>query len=295
MLASPAKIGPIGDGWIYERKMDGLRCICTRDGQDVHLLSRNQLVFDARFPSIVEALRGLPVDQFVLDGELVVFDDQGATSFGHLQRSRGDSEVQLHVFDVLELLGNDARSLPLLERKTLVQKLIPSGGPLYVVEHVTGDPAQLLQQACRSGWEGLIAKRSDGMYRSGRSSDWLKLKCTASQELVIGGWTEPKGARVGFGALLMGYYHDGAFRYAGKVGTGFNGELLLSLHASLQAIERATSPFVDSPRERGVHWAVPRFVANIGFMEWTNDGRLRHPRFEGLRPDKQAEEVVREQ
>ena len=194
----------------------------------------------------------------------------------------------------MQLLGNDARSYDLLERKALLSKMIPSKGALHVVAHTRGQSDVLLKRACAAGWEGLIAKNVRGVYRSGRTSDWLKLKCTASQELVIGGWTEPKGARSGFGALLMGYYDGDEFRYAGKVGTGFNAELLMSLHKRLVGLERATSPFVDNPRERNVHWATPKLVANIGFMEWTNDGRLRHPRFQGLRPDKVAKDVVRE-
>jgi bifunctional non-homologous end joining protein LigD len=295
MLASLTKVEPSGDEWVYERKLDGLRCICVRKGSEVHLYSRNRLLFDARFPLVIDALRDLPVDDFVFDGELVVFDDRGATSFGLLQRSGSDEAVELHLFDVLQLLGKDARAHTLLQRKALLRKVIPESGPLRLVEHVSGDAGELLAQACASGWEGLIAKRPHGVYRSGRSSEWLKLKCTASQELVIGGWTEPRGARAGFGALLMGHFDDaGEFRYAGKVGTGFNGELLVSLYASLRALEIEASPFVDNPREPRVHWAKPALVANIGFTEWTKDGRLRHPRFQGLRADKDAANVTRE-
>jgi bifunctional non-homologous end joining protein LigD len=294
MLAQSTKIMPTGDDWVYERKLDGLRCVCLRDGDDVRLYSRNHLSFNARFPSIVEALRDLPVDRFVLDGELVAFNEVGGSDFGLLQRSRKDVSVQLHLFDVLHLLGNDARSHTLLERKALLYKFVEPQGPLQLVLHTMGQSDVLLDRACEAGWEGLIAKKAHGTYRSGRSSEWLKLKCSASQELVIGGWTEPKGARIGFGALLMGYYEGGDFRYAGKVGTGFDGELLVSLHRSLLTMERQTSPFVDNPRERNVHWVTPKLVANIAFSEWTRDGRLRHPRFQGLRPDKIAKQVVRE-
>jgi ATP-dependent DNA ligase len=152
----------------------------------------------------------------------------------------------------------------------------------------------LLRQACADGWEGLIAKRPESVYRSGRSADWLKLKCSASQELVIGGWTEPRGARTHFGALLVGYHDDEGFRYAGKVGTGFDAATLADLHGRIVARERPTSPFVDRVRERSAHWTEPELVANFGFTEWTTDGKLRHPRYEGLRPDKDPRSVTRE-
>jgi bifunctional non-homologous end joining protein LigD len=295
MLAKSTKIVPFGDDWVYEQKFDGLRCVCIRKGSDVQLFSRNKLSFNARFPAVVNALRALPIDDFVLDGELVVMDEQGRTSFGALQQSKTGEGVRLHLFDVISLLGNDAREYSLLERKALLRKMLKPKGPLYLVTHTRGQADVLLKRACKAGWEGLIAKNINGVYRTGRSSEWLKLKCTASQELVIAGWTEPKGARFGFGALLVGYYDDDGLRYAGKVGTGFDAELLSTLHKKLLGIERASSPFLDAPRMRDAHWATPKFVANIGFTEWTSDGRLRHPRFQGLRPDKKAKEVVREQ
>lgn len=294
MLAQSSKIMPVGDDWVYERKLDGLRCVCVRRGDDVKLYSRNRLLFNVRFPLLVAALQELPVDNFILDGEIVAVDESGSTNFGLLQRTKDDSEVQLHLFDVLRLLGNDVRGHMLLERKALLMKFVEAMGPLHPVQHTRGQSDVLLKRACAAGWEGLIAKKANSLYRSGRNPEWLKLKCSASQELVIGGWTEPKGARTGFGALLMGYYDDGELRYAGKVGTGFDSDSLTSLHRSLVALERVTSPFADNPRERNVHWATPELVANIGFGEWTRDGRLRHPRFQGLRPDKAARDVVRE-
>lgn len=295
MLAKSTKVNPVGDDWVYEQKLDGLRCVCVRKGDDVQLYSRNKLSFNARFPSVVEAVRRLPIDDFVLDGEIVMMDQHGVTSFSALQQSKSDQGVQLHIFDVISLLGNDARDHTLLERKALISKMIKPQGPLRLVSHTRGQADVLLKRACKAGWEGLIAKKLNGVYRTGRSSDWLKLKCTASQELVIAGWTEPKGARFGFGALLVGYYDAEGLRYAGKVGTGFDAELLSTLHKKLLSVERASSPFVDAPRMRDAHWATPKFVANIGFTEWTNDGRLRHPRFQGLRNDKKAKDVVREQ
>lgn len=292
MLASLAKVGPSGPGWIYERKLDGLRCIAVRNGDDVELWSRNHLSFTKRFPGLVAAVRRLPVDNVVLDGEIVAMAG-GRTSFSLLQKG-SHAAPELHVFDVLHLLGTDTTGLPLLERKALLERAIDGDGPLHAVAHVDGDPERLLAEACRHGWEGLIAKRGDGLYRGGRSSDWKKLKCSASQELVIGGWTEPGGARVGFGALLVGYFDDSGLRYAGKVGTGFNAETLDTLYAELRVREIDGAPFVDRVRDKTAHWVRPELVANVAFTEWTPDAKLRHPRFEGLRPDKAATDVHRE-
>jgi bifunctional non-homologous end joining protein LigD len=196
---------------------------------------------------------------------------------------------------VLHLAGEDLTGRPLLERKQALAKVAGKRGVIRRVDHVEGDPVDLLAEACAAGWEGLIAKRADGPYRSGRSADWLKLKCSASQELVIGGWTEPRGARSHFGALLVGYYDtEGLLRYAGKVGTGFGAATLADLHRRMSAAQRDSSPFADRVREKGAHWTEPELVANIAFTEWTDDGKLRHPRYEGLRADKNAREVVRE-
>jgi bifunctional non-homologous end joining protein LigD len=281
-------------GWIFERKLDGLRCIAVRDGQAVQLWSRNHNSFLDRFPEVAVALRSLSPPRFSLDGELVAHDGRDFVGFGQLQQHGSRLRTVFCVFDVLELDGRDTTSLPLRERKKLLSELMADSATLQLVSELTGSPDGLLSRACESGWEGLIAKRADGAYVSGRSSDWVKLKCSASQELVIGGWTEPRGARTHLGALLVGYYEEGQLRYAGKVGTGFTGPTLAVLAGQLAPLERAESPFVDKIRQPGTHWVEPRLVANIGFSEWTRDGRLRHPRFEGLRPDKAASEVARE-
>jgi bifunctional non-homologous end joining protein LigD len=281
--------------WQYERKLDGLRCVAVRNGDQVDLWSRNQLSFNARFPSVVAALTSLQADNFVLDGELVAFDALGETSFGLLQGGHPGA-ITYCVFDLLTLLGRDTTGLPLAERQSLMVALV-DGAPaaLQPVRPLVGSPADLLAQACAAGWEGLVAKRVGSVYRAGRSPDWQKLKCTASQELVIGGWTEPQRSRVGFGAILVGYYDDdGSLRYAGKVGTGFSDALLRSLHAQLLALEVAESPFSEVVREKGAHWARPELVGAVNFTEWTTDGRLRHPAFQGLRPDKAASDVRRE-
>lgn len=291
MLATLAKSAPAGE-WVYQRKLDGLRCIAMKHGDDVQLLSRNQLSFNARFASVVAAVGALGVDDVVLDGELIAWDARQRTSFAALQH--GQLQVEYHVFDIVSLLGQDTRALPLEERMALVSRLVGTHEVLKSVESLAGSADELLAQACREGWEGLIGKRQTSIYRSGRSTDWIKLKCTSSQELVIGGWTEPKGARVGFGALLMGYYEDGEFIYAGKVGTGFNRDLLHSLYADMARIEQPDSPFLVKPNEGHVHWVSPCLVASIEFAQWTSDGRMRHPTFQGLRPDKAAEDVRRE-
>jgi bifunctional non-homologous end joining protein LigD len=293
MLARLVPAPPAGDGWVYERKLDGLRCIAVRTGTSVELWSRSRQSFSARFPGIVAAVGRLPVDGVVLDGEVVAFDGD-RTSFALLQRPGSTATPVLCVFDVLHLDGDDLTGLPLLRRKEILAGVVGKRGAVRRVDHVDGDPAVLLEHACGAGWEGLIAKRADGRYVSGRSSDWLKLKCSASQELVIGGWTDPRGARTHFGALLVGYHDDRGLRYAGKVGTGFDAATLADLHREMQRLGRDTSPFVDRVRERGAHWVEPELVANFAFTEWTEDGKLRHPRYEGLRRDKDPGTVVRE-
>lgn len=293
MLAESSKSPPVGDGWIFERKLDGLRCLAVRNGSDVQLWSRNRLPFTQRFPDLVQAFLALSATSFVIDGEIVAYDN-GQTSFALLQRPKPGTAVTFGAFDLVELLGKSTIGIPLLERKALLAHLLGGDPRLELVEHRLGEAEELVEQACQDGWEGLIAKRAEGLYRSGRSKDWLKLKCTASQELVIGGWTAPKRSRIGFGALLMGYYEGSRFRYAGKVGTGFDEGLLRSLHAQLQNLEQESSPFVDPVKERECHWVRPELVANLSFTEWTADGKLRHPVFQGLRSDKAASEVVRE-
>jgi bifunctional non-homologous end joining protein LigD len=188
------------------------------------------------------------------------------------------------------------RDLPLRVRKRLLRDALTFGGPLRLVPHRNGDGVAYFEQACRKGWEGLIAKRADSRYVSTRSKDWLKFKCAQGQELVVGGFTAPQGARTDFGALLLGVYEGDELRYAGKVGTGFDTATLHELGATLRGLARETSPFADaaSIKERHVTWVAPRLVAEVGFTEWTRDGRLRHPRFLGLRDDKAAREVVRE-
>lgn len=292
------------DDWIYERKLDGVRCLAVRDGNGTRLLSRNHQRLDRTFPELAEAVAGNTRRRVLADGEIVAFEGQ-VTSFSRLQkrigiedpeksRNRGVS-AYLYLFDVLHLDGYDTAPLPLRARKRLLKRTFDWSGRLRWTPHRNRDGEACFKKACSKGWEGLIAKRAGSVYVHKRSRDWLKFKCTAGQELVIGGFTDPQGSRKGFGALLVGYYEDGCLRPAGRVGTGFSDELLVELHQRLQSLQRKTTPFDPPPgRTEGVHWVTPKLVAEIGFTEWTDDGRLRHPRFLGLRHDKAAQDVVRE-
>jgi DNA ligase D-like protein (predicted ligase) len=282
-------------GWIFERKLDGIRCIAVRDGGPVKLWSRNDLALNDRYPEIAEALERQPAPRFAVDGEVVAFDG-AQTSFSRLAR-RGLERVAvyLYVFDLLWLDGHDVRPLPLRERKRLLRAALRWRDPIRFTPHRNRDGEKLFGEACRKGWEGLIAKRADSPYASrARSRDWLKFKCEHGQELVIGGYTAPKGSREELGALLLGYFADGELRYAGKVGTGFDRATLHDLAKRLGPLRRERPPFVDEIRERDVTWVAPKLVCEVGFTEWTRDGRLRHPRFLGLRDDKAAKDVVRE-
>jgi DNA ligase D-like protein (predicted ligase) len=280
--------------WIFERKLDGIRCIAIKADRQVRLLSRNQLSLNGRFPEVVAALERDPATRFVIDGEIVAF--AGAqTSFAALQQ-RGERPVRIfhYVFDLLYHEGRDVTTLPLRKRKALLRKALTFGGPIRCTPHRNRDGEAFFREACRKGWEGLIAKRADSPYVFGRSRDWLKFKCGFEQEFVIGGFTPPRGSRTEFGALLVGHYEGKKLRYAGKVGTGFTQATLKDLGARLTKLRIDDSPFADEIRERNVTWVRPELVGQVGFSEWTRDGRLRHPRFLGLRDDKAAEEVVRE-
>jgi DNA ligase D-like protein (predicted ligase) len=281
---------PAGEDWVFERKLDGIRCLAFKDGGRTRLYSRNELSLNDRYAPIAAALDADPADGFVIDGEAVSFVD-GRDRFG----AEG-GERFYYVFDVLFAGGCDVRDLPLEERRAVLEGLLAWSDPLRTTEQVTGDGAALLAGACRDGWEGLIAKRAGTPYRSARSRDWLKLKCTRAQELVIGGFTAPRGSRTDLGALLVGHFAGDRLRYAGKVGTGFTHATLRELAGRLAPLIRETSPFdFEKGIPRAATWVEPELVAQIAFMEWTGDGRLRHPSFLGLREDKPAREVIREE
>ena len=282
--------------WIFERKLDGVRCLAHRDGDGVRLVSRTDRSMNGDYPELVGALETEPCEDFVIDGEVVAFGAGGVTSFSRLQRRHRERvAIFYYVFDLLRLEGEDVRDLPLRQRKAELRRALRFEGHVRFSPHRNEDGEELFRDACRKGLEGLMAKRGDSPYRATRSSDWRKLKCHAEQELVIGGYTAPQGSRTDFGALLVGYFEGGRLSYAGKVGTGFDQATLRDLGARLRKLERDDPPFVDvHPIPRGTHWVEPELVGQIAFTEWTRDGRLRHPRYLGLRTDKAAREVVRE-
>jgi bifunctional non-homologous end joining protein LigD len=288
---------PFSDpAWLFERKLDGVRCIAHRDSSGVRLLSRTDRNMNGEYPKLAEALADQPCSDFVVDGEVVALDRRGVTSFSRLQRRHKERVgIFLYLFDMLRHDGVDVRESPLRERKARLRRALRFDDPIRFTVHRNEHGQQLFEEACRKGLEGVIAKRADSPYRATRSREWLKLKCHAEQELVIGGFTAPQGSRTDFGALLVGYFEGDSLRYAGKVGTGFGQATLAELGARLRELETDQNPFADvHPVPRGTHWVKPELVGQIAFSEWTRDGRLRHPRYLGLRDDKPAREVVRE-
>lgn len=266
--------------WVFERKLDGIRMLAFKRGHEVQLFSRNKLPLNGGYPSVVEAVARLGAEELVLDGEaLGVWDSRSAVGY--------------HVFDLLWRDGRDLTGLTLDERRAELGRLELSS-PLVLVERL--DEPNPWERACREGWEGVVAKRRDSVYEPRRSPHWLKMKCEASQELVVGGFTDPQGKRVGLGALLVGYFDGGEFVFAGKVGTGFDGKLLLELRARLDGLRVDAPPFTRGeglPRVRA-RWVRPELVVQVAFMEWTSHDKLRHPRLVGIREDKRAADVVRE-
>ncbi len=296
-------------GWIYERKLDGQRCLAVRDGRGTRLYSRSGRDVTVAFPEVAEALEQQASTDFVVDGEIVAFEGS-RTSFARLQprihvssaakARRSGVAVFLYAFDVLRADGEDLTGLPLLERKRRLRDLLTWEDPVRYTPHRVHAGEEWFAEICRRGWEGLIAKRADATYTGGRTDRWLKFKCEAGQELVVVGWTDPEGSRVALGALLLGYWDGSDLVYAGKVGTGFSQAALRDLHDRLAPLERDASPCTRGtpPRSRahspGLHWAEPELVAEVAFTEWTRAGQLRHPRYLGLRTDKPARDVVRE-
>lgn len=290
--------------WLYERKLDGVRCIAIGSSGGVRLYGRSRRSIDRTYPEVIEAFAdaGAP-KRFIADGEIVAYE-RGTISFARLQQRMGLTRpeevaaspvrVVLHLFDLMSLEGFDLTRVPLRLRKATLKGAFRFGGALRFSSHRNGTGQAFFSEACRRGWEGVIAKRAESNYVSGRSSEWLKFKCTLRQECVIGGFTAPQGAREGFGAILVGYHDRTGLRYAGKVGTGFSDQTLDSLGATLRTLTRPRSPFVDRVPEPRVQWVEPSLVAEVAFSEWTPQGRLRHPRFLGLRDDKSADDVVRE-
>ena len=299
--------------WLYELKFDGIRAMAIKNDRKVSLVSRNGNKLDGRFPEIVEAVKNLPVREYVIDGEVVALDEDGRSSFQLLQGLEMEGRkapLRFYVFELLQLDGKSLLGLPLEQRKQVLAKICENvGDPIRYSGEISGDVKSLLAEVKRRGLEGLIGKQRNSVYEPGRrSGTWIKLKCINEQEFVIGGYTPPAGSRKYFGAILVGYYEIGKLRFAGKVGSGFTEKSLSMLHKKFRGEEHDDCPFVDLPSKQGgewvqgitpsmmkkMHWVNPKFVAEIKFAEWTRDQKLRQPVFLGMREDKAATEVKRE-
>ena len=315
---------PTSGDWMYELKFDGIRLIAVKNAERVSLISRNKNELAARFPEIVEAVQSLPIADCVIDGEVVALDEKGASSFQLLQAREMEgrqSPIYYYVFDLLQAAGRSFTTLPLEQRKAFLAALCEDAADsIRFSGELGGDPDALLREVKRLGLEGVIGKRRGSVYEPDRrSGTWIKLKCVAEQEFVIGGFTPPQGTREYFGALLVGYYEKKRLLFAGKVGTGFTTELLASLHKRFLSRKRDVCPFADLPSKlatgrvrptggqdgqwvqgitpammRQCAWMDPVFVCQVKFAEWTRDGKLRQPVFLGLREDKKSTDVVRE-
>jgi bifunctional non-homologous end joining protein LigD len=303
---------PMAGTWIYEIKFDGYRALALRGGAETRILSRNQKDLGIKFPTIAESIAKLGVQDAIIDGEIVALDEKGRSSFQLLQGFDMGTErppIIFYAFDLLQLDGKDLKPLPIEERKAKLAEVINPTGALRYSISFTKDIDELLAKAKDLGMEGLIGKRSGSRYEVGkRSGAWVKIKLHLEQEFVIGGFTEPDGARKHFGALLVGFYEGRKLKFSGRVGTGFNDKLLRSLHADLSKIQVESCPFFNVPTpgrsrwDQGLtptdlkrcHWVKPKLVCQVKFTEWTRDDRLRQPVFLGLREDKNASEVVRE-
>jgi len=296
-----------GDDWIFERKLDGERVFAfiSEEG-DVTLYSRNQKELNDSYPEIQDALAEHTIKGCILDGEVVAFDENHVSDFQKLQPRmhasnreeslESDVDVYYYLFDLLYIDGHDVTRCTLRDRKKLLREAVKTEDPLRMVQYRNDDGIEFYKEACEKGWEGLIAKDAASLYVHGRSSKWLKFKCIKQQEFVIGGFTEPKGERVGFGALLLGFYRDDALEYAGEVGTGFDDQTLKDLREKLDKLERKSSPYDQGePEKKDVHFVTPKLVCEVAFSEWTDEDRLRHPRYKGLRRDKSPEDVHKEE
>lgn len=296
--------------WIFEPKYDGLRVLARFDGKTVDLISRNDKSQNLQFPDVVEGVLGALSKPAMTDGEIVCLDERGRSSFRKLQqrfhlldgeeirRRATEFPAYLYVFDILHWNGYELVSLPLEERKRIVSQAVGKSDRVRTTPYTRGDGTSRFRDACRRHEEGIVGKHLHSAYVGGRSRGWVKIKCAAEQEIVIGGWTDPQRSRVGLGALLVGYFSDDGKRliYAGKVGTGYTTQTLLDLRRRLDALAHSKNPFDegDPPSGPSVHWVKPRLVAEIAFAEWTRNGLLRQPRFKGLRIDKDARAVRRE-
>lgn len=302
-LATLVKEPPQGEGWLHEIKFDGYRMLCHVERGQVRFWSRNHKDWSLRFPFLTKAIQALPVKSAILDGEVVALDQSGRASFQKLQQSFARNDDRGFVFQIFDLIYLDGFSLthtPLRQRKEALAELLEAVGkrsPLRYSDHVEGNGDAFFKQACAYQIEGIISKSADSTYESTRSRNWLKVKCIKRQEFVIAGYTPSEKGFPGFGALVLGVYEKGKLRYAGRAGTGFSIKQRLELRKQLDLLVREACPFSEKPRDPGLRhavWVQPKLVGEVAFTEWTADGSIRHPSFQGLREDKKAKDVIRE-
>jgi len=294
---------PAGDEWLHELKFDGYRMLCHLNPGGVRFWSRNKKDWTHKFPHLGKAIKEFPASTAILDGEVVAVDSKGRASFQKLQQAMktGDAGFIFHVFDLIYLDGFNLTRMPLRMRKSLLETLfesVPAKSPLRYSDHVEGDGAKFFKQACNYGIEGIVSKLADSAYESTRTRTWVKVKCVKRQEFVIAGFTLSDKDFPGFGALILGVYDKGKLIYAGRAGTGFTIKQRLELRKKLDQMVRPTSPFAEKPKDprlKRAVWVTPKLVGEVAFTEWTDDGSVRHPSFQGLREDKKAQEVVREE
>jgi bifunctional non-homologous end joining protein LigD len=298
-LATLVDAPPQGRDWLHELKYDGYRCLIAIGEGTVRCFTRNGLDWTDRFASLVPSALALPVESALIDGEVVVLDEDGRASFAALQQAmKSKATLTFFAFDLLEINGEDIAKQPQIDRKTRLEEIVGTfgeQGAIYYSEHVRGQGDKVFASLCEQGQEGIVSKRADAPYRSGRTKSWLKVKCGMRQEFVIGGWT-PSDKRAGFKSLLVGYYRGKDLVYAGRVGTGFDATLLRDISAKLKPLARKTNPFKGVPgaTARAARWVKPELVAEIAYTELTDDGILRHPSFQGLREDKDARSITLE-
>ena len=301
-LATLVAEPPSGDEWLHELKFDGYRLLCHVAGKQIRFWTRNQKDWTAKFASVAKAVKALPLKSAILDGEIVALDPSGRASFQRLQNSinkGGGSGLIFHIFDLIYLEGFNLTKTPLRERKRVLAELLePLGdaGLLRYSDHIEGNGERFLEEACKLGIEGIVSKHADSAYESTRSRNWLKIKCLKRQEFVIAGYTlSDKG--LPFSSLVLGFYEKGKLIYAGRAGTGFSNTMRVELKKMLDRIARPTKPFEQIPKDPGLRravWVEPKLVGEVAFSEWTDEGVIRHPSFQGLRQDKKATEVIRE-
>lgn len=303
-LATLVNEPPEGEEWLHELKFDGYRMLCHLSRGQVQFWSRNQKDWTEKFPNLVKAVKSFPAKSVILDGEIVIVNKAGRSSFQDLQQAMGKSATAAFVFQIFDLIyldGYDITAAPLVQRKALLEGLLASikgNTPLRYSEHVEGDGQEFFRQACAYKIEGIISKLADSPYQSTRNRNWLKSKCLKRQEFVIAGYTPSKNDFPGFGSLILGVYEKGKLIYSGRVGTGFSIKQRVELQKKLDKIAQAEMPFSVKPKDPGLRqaqWAKLQLVAEVVFTEWTADGSIRHPSFQGLREDKKPTDVIREE